>query len=153
MRKLMLVMAMIIAGQTMVLAQKSVMVNEKDVPQRYVKDLSKRYPEVKNVVWMKVDSLIYDANFVNNNNEVSIRFSNKGVETSWNVNLEYIPASIKTYVSEKYPKYKIRKLAIIDIRNKKTYSATISKKILFWTKDTKVLNFEIDGKFIDESTK
>ncbi|MBR3939083.1 MAG: hypothetical protein IKJ67_03800 [Bacteroidales bacterium] len=153
MRKLMLVMAMIIAGQTMVLAQKSVMVNEKDVPQRYVKDLSKRYPEVKNVVWMKVDSLIYDANFVNNNNEVSIRFSNKGVETSWNVNLEYIPASIKTYVSEKYPKYKIRKLAIIDIRNKKTYSATISKKFLFWTKDTKVLNFEIDGKFIDESTK
>lgn len=149
----MLVMAMIIAGQTMVLAQKSVMVNEKDVPQRYVKDLSKRYPEVKNVVWMKVDSLIYDANFVNNNNEVSIRFSNKGVETSWNVNLEYIPASIKTYVSEKYPKYKIRKLAIIDIRNKKTYSATISKKFLFWTKDTKVLNFEIDGKFIDESTK
>nr|MBR2109759.1 hypothetical protein [Alistipes sp.] len=144
---------MIIAGQTMVLAQKSVMVNEKDVPQRYVKDLSKRYPEVKNVVWMKVDSLIYDANFVNNNNEVSIRFSNKGVETSWNVNLEYIPASIKTYVSEKYPKYKIRKLAIIDIRNKKTYSATISKKFLFWTKDTKVLNFEIDGKFIDESTK
>ena len=153
MRKLMLVMAMIIAGQTMVLAQESVMVNEKDVPQRYVKDLSKRYPEVKNVVWMKVDSLIYDANFVNNNNEVSIRFSNKGVETSWNVNLEYIPASIKTYVSEKYPKYKIRKLAIIDIRNKKTYSATISKKFLFWTKDTKVLNFEIDGKFIDESTK
>ena len=153
MRKLMLVMAMIIAGQTMVLAQKSVMVNQKDVPQRYVKDLSKRYPEVKNVVWMKVDSLIYDANFVNNNNEVSIRFSNKGVETSWNVNLEYIPASIKTYVSEKYPKYKIRKLAIIDIRNKKTYSATISKKFLFWTKDTKVLNFEIDGKFIDESTK
>lgn len=153
MRKLMLVMAMIIAGQTMVLAQKSVMVNEKDVPQRYVKDLAKRYPEVKNVVWMKVDSLIYDANFVNNNNEVSIRFSNKGVETSWNVNLEYIPASIKTYVSEKYPKYKIRKLAIIDIRNKKTYSATISKKFLFWTKDTKVLNFEIDGKFIDESTK
>lgn len=149
----MLVMAMIIAGQTMVLAQKSVMVNEKDVPQRYVKDLAKRYPEVKNVVWMKVDSLIYDANFVNNNNEVSIRFSNKGVETSWNVNLEYIPASIKTYVSEKYPKYKIRKLAIIDIRNKKTYSATISKKFLFWTKDTKVLNFEIDGKFIDESTK
>ncbi len=144
---------MIIAGQTMVLAQESVMVNEKDVPQRYVKDLSKRYPEVKNVVWMKVDSLIYDANFVNNNNEVSIRFSNKGVETSWNVNLEYIPASIKTYVSEKYPKYKIRKLAIIDIRNKKTYSATISKKFLFWTKDTKVLNFEIDGKFIDESTK
>ena len=56
MRKLMLVMAMIIAGQTMVLAQKSVMVNEKDVPQRYVKDLSKRYPEVKNVVWIIIHS-------------------------------------------------------------------------------------------------
>lgn len=149
MRKLMLIMAMMIATQTAVLAQKSVVVSEKDVPERFVKDLSKRYPELKNVEWMKVDSLVYDANFVSNNNPMTMRFSNKGVETSWHVNLEYTPAAIKTYVVENYPKYKVRKLAIVDIRNKKVYKATITKKFLFWTRDTKVLNFEIDGKFID----
>ncbi|MBR4300311.1 MAG: hypothetical protein IKT84_00140 [Bacteroidales bacterium] len=149
MRKLMLIMAMMIATQTAVLAQKSVVVSEKDVPERFVKDLSKRYPEIKNVEWMKVDSLVYDANFVSNNNPMTMRFSNKGVETSWHVNLEYTPAAIKTYVVENYPKYKVRKLAIVDIRNKKIYKATITKKFLFWTRDTKVLNFEIDGKFID----
>jgi hypothetical protein len=142
-------MAMMIATQTAVLAQKSVVVSEKDVPERFVKDLSKRYPEIKNVEWMKVDSLVYDANFVSNNNPMTMRFSNKGVETSWHVNLEYTPAAIKTYVVENYPKYKVRKLAIVDIRNKKIYKATITKKFLFWTRDTKVLNFEIDGKFID----
>ena len=145
----MLIMAMMIATQTAVLAQKSVVVSEKDVPERFVKDLSKRYPELKNVEWMKVDSLVYDANFVSNNNPMTMRFSNKGVETSWHVNLEYTPAAIKTYVVENYPKYKVRKLAIVDIRNKKVYKATITKKFLFWTRDTKVLNFEIDGKFID----
>ncbi len=145
----MLIMAMMIATQTAVLAQKSVVVSEKDVPERFVKDLSKRYPEIKNVEWMKVDSLVYDANFVSNNNPMTMRFSNKGVETSWHVNLEYTPAAIKTYVVENYPKYKVRKLAIVDIRNKKIYKATITKKFLFWTRDTKVLNFEIDGKFID----
>lgn len=149
MRKLMLIMAMMIATQTAVLAQKSVVVSEKDVPERFVKDLSKRYPEIKNVEWMKVDSLVYDANFVSNNNPMTMRFSNKGVETSWHVNLEYTPAAIKTYVVENYPKYKVRKMAIVDIRNKKIYKATITKKFLFWTRDTKVLNFEIDGKFID----
>ena len=149
MRKLMLIMAMMIATQTAVLAQKSVVVSEKDVPERFVKDLSKRYPEIKNVEWMKVDSLVYDANFVSNNNPMTMRFSNKGVETSWHVNLEYTPAAIKTYGVENYPKYKVRKLAIVDIRNKKIYKATITKKFLFWTRDTKVLNFEIDGKFID----
>lgn len=149
MRKLMLIMAMMIATQTAVLAQKSVVVSEKDVPERFVKDLSKRYPEIKNVEWMKVDSLVYDANFVSNNNPMTMRFSNKGVETSWHVNLEYTPSAIKTYVVENYPKYKVRKLAIVDIRNKKIYKATITKKFLFWTRDTKVLNFEIDGKFID----
>lgn len=145
----MLIMAMMIATQTAVLAQKSVVVSEKDVPERFVKDLSKRYPELKNVEWMKVDSLVYDANFVSNNNPMTMRFSNKGVETSWHVNLEYTPAAIKTYVVENYPKYKVRKLAIVDIRNKKIYKATITKKFLFWTRDAKVLNFEIDGKFID----
>ena len=42
---------------------------------------------------------------------------------------------------------------ILDIRNKKTYQVEVAKKFLFWTKDEKILNFEIDGKFIDEQSK
>ena len=125
MRKLLAIFALLVASQTAIFAQKGEMVNEKDVPQRYVKDFEKRYPEVKDVAWIKIDSLIYDANFVNNSNEMSVRFSNKGVETSWFVKLEYTPAKIKTYIAENYPKYKLNKLSIVDIRNKKTTSFRI----------------------------
>lgn len=154
MRKLFAIVAIVLASQTMVLAQKSEPVMEKEVPERYVKDFKKSYPNVEKASWTKVDSLVYDVDFVNQNkNEVSVRFSNKGVETRWIVNTEYTPQSIKKYVEENMSKYKIKKICILDIRNKKTYQVEVAKKFLFWTKDEKILNFEIDGKFIDEQSK
>ena len=78
-----------------------------------------------------------------------LRFSNKCVETRWNVELQYTPEKIKSYVNQEYPKFKIKKVDIVDILNKKTYRVEIMKKKLF-KKTEKVLNFEIDGKFIDE---
>ena len=153
MRKILAIIAIALVSQTVAFGQKAKDVQEKDVPARYVKDFQKRYPEAKAAKWSRLDSLIYDVNFENNNMDMLLRFSNKGVETYWNVDMKYAPAKIKTYVEEKYPKYKLQKVSIIDIRNKKTYRADISKKFLFWTKDSKVLNFEIDGKFIDEQSK
>ena len=138
--------------QTLHTSEEPVM--EKEVPERYVKDFKKSYPNVEKASWTKVDSLVYDVDFVNQNkNEVSVRFSNKGVETRWIVNTEYTPQSIKKYVEENMSKYKIKKIYILDIRNKKTYQVEVAKKFLFWTKDEKILNFEIDGKFIDEQSK
>lgn len=153
MRKIFAIVAIVLASQTMVFGQKAKEVLEKDVPTRFVKDFQKRYPEAQTVQWLKIDSLIYDVNFINNSGEMMLRFSNKGVETRWNVELKYTPAKIKTYIEETYPKYKLRKVYIVDIRNKKTYQIEVSKKFLFWTRDAKILNFEIDGKFIDEQTK
>ena len=49
MRKIFAILAIVIASQTMVFAQKSSKVTEKDVPTRFVKDFTKRYPEAKNV--------------------------------------------------------------------------------------------------------
>jgi hypothetical protein len=149
MRKIFAILAIVIASQTMVFAQKYSKVTEKDVPTRFVKDFTKRYPEAKNVEWTKVDSLLYDVNFENNSSKTMLRFSNKGVETRWNVELQYTPEKIKSYVNQEYPKFKIKKVDIVDILNKKTYRVEIMKKKLF-KKTEKVLNFEIDGKFIDE---
>lgn len=153
MKKLLAIIAIALVSQTVVFAQKAKEVPEKDVPARFVKDFQKRYPEAQTAKWHRVDSLIYDVNFVNNAVDMMLRFSNKGVESYWNVEAKYTPAAIKTYIGEKYPKYKLQKVSIVDIRNKKTYQVEIAKKSLFRTRDHKILNFEIDGKFIDEQAK
>ena len=153
MRKILAIIAIALVSQTVAFGQKAKDVSEKEVPERFVKDFQKRYPEAKAAKWSQLDSLIYDVNFENNTMDMLLRFSNKGVETYWNVDMKYAPAKIKTYIEEKYPKYKLQKVSIVDIRNKKTYRADINKKFLLRTKDAKVLNFQIDGKFIDEQAK
>ena len=60
--------------------------------------------------------------------------------------------SITNYVQENHPKYSVTDMWVRKARNKMTYQARISKTsgILWWKKekDAKILNFEVDGKFI-----
>ncbi len=149
MRRLFLILAVILLSQTIALAQKAKIIPEQQVPERYVKDFQKRYPDVKTAQWSRVDSLVYDVTFDNSSTKEMLRFSNKGVEMRWYVDLQYAPKAIKDYIAENMPKYKLKEVCILDIRGKKTYQVEVVKKFLFFTKDVKVLNFEIDGKYID----
>ncbi len=117
-------------------------VDEKDVPAKFVQDFKKRRPEIEQTTWQMVDSTCYIANFKSSGNDVSMKFKNTSVETAWNVPLEYTPKTILNYIEENYKGYKIESIDIVELRNKKSYIATIYKK----TEEVK-LQFDLQGYF------
>lgn len=153
MKKIIALALVAILTQGIAFAQKSKVVNEKDVPPRYVQDFQRNAKDVNNVTWTMVDSLTYDATCYNASHyEMVYRFTNKGMETRYVIPAKYYPHAIQDTVKAEYPKHKIVKLYTRNVRNKVTYQARIAqKKGLFSKKEknVKLLNFETDGKFID----
>ncbi|MBO7277816.1 MAG: hypothetical protein J6U84_07650 [Bacteroidales bacterium] len=139
--------ALILLGITLVTScattkDKYKSVDEKDVPAKFVQDFKKRRPEIEQAKWQMVDSTCYIANFASSGNQVSMRFKNTSVETAWNVPLEYTPKTILNYIEENYKGYKIESIDIVELRNKKSYMATIYKK----NEEIK-LQFDLQGYF------
>ena len=82
MKKIIVFAAIALLSQGILFAQNGKAVSDKDVPERYVKDFNRLVPDVKNVDWRMIDTLIYDANYVNDNGtRTAYRFSPKGTET------------------------------------------------------------------------
>lgn len=154
MRKILLLTAALLLVQTTLFAQNGKSVSEKDVPERYVKDLHRQVGNENKVEWQMIDSLIYDALFVNENGtRTAYRFSPKGFETRWFIEEEYYPHNILDQINETHPGYKVKDLYILLIKNKSTYQVLIGQRKGFFVKKWKnmrLMNFETDGKFIDE---
>lgn len=117
-------------------------INERDVPERYVRDFSRLRPGALQPSWMQVDSLTYGVRFVENENNIEMHFSRTGVETYWQIPLQYTPDNITKYINTEYAGYKLKDLKLSDIRNEKGYRAMIAKK-----KDIKYLDFDLNGNF------
>jgi len=120
-------------------------VNERDVPERYVKDLTKQRPNVEKRTWEMVDSNSYNVNFIDNGTQMRIQYQKASTETCWIVPMEYVPTQITEYIKANYPESKLNEVAIVDVKNKKAYNATISTK-----KGKKVLEFDLTGVFTSE---
>ena len=154
MKKILVIAVALLLGQTMLFAQNGKSVSEKDVPERYVKDLHRQVQDVKDVDWRLIDTLIYDACFVNESGtRTAYRFSPKGMETRWYVDEKYYPHSIVQKIQEMHPGYKVKELYALQIKNKVTYQAIGGMRKGFFTKKWKkmhLMNFETDSKFIDE---
>lgn len=120
-------------------------VNERDVPERYVKDLTKQRPNVEKRTWEMVDSNSYNVNFIDNGTQMRIRYQKASTETCWIVPMEYVPSQITEYIKANYPESKLDEVAIVDVKNKKSYYATVSTK-----KSKKVLEFDLTGVFTSE---
>ncbi|MBQ2397285.1 MAG: PepSY-like domain-containing protein [Bacteroidales bacterium] len=123
-----LLVSALVTGCAVTKKNKYKSVDEKDVPAKFVQDFKKRRPEVEQANWQMVDSTCYIANFKASGNEVSMKFKNTSVETAWNVPLEYTPKTILNYVKENYADYKVESIDIVELRNKKSYIATIAKR-------------------------
>lgn len=154
MKKIIIFAAIALLSQGMLFAQSGKSVSDKDVPERYIKDFNKIAPDTKNVSWYLIDTLIYDANFVNENGtRTAYRFSPKGTETRWYIEEKYYPHSIMQKIAAEHPGYKVKEFYTLMIKNKVTYQVLVGKrKGLFvkrW-KNMRLMNFEVDGKFIDE---
>ena len=154
MKKILVFAVVALLGQTMLFAQNGKSVSAKDVPERYVKDFNRQAPDVKNVDWRIIDTLIYDAIYVNEKGTKTVyRFSPKGTETRWYVEEKYYPHSIVEKIQELHPGYKIKELYALQIKNKVTYQTLVGQRKGLFTKKWKnmrLMNFETDSKFIDE---
>ena len=117
-------------------------INEREVPERYVNDLKRTRPNVEKRTWEMVDSTAYNVKFLENGNQVRIKYQRTGTETDWIVPMEYVPSQIIDYINENYPSAKINEVAIVDFKNKKTYHANITTK-----KESKTLEFDLGGNY------
>ena len=154
MKRILALTAVILLCQSALFAQNGKPVSERDVPERYVKDFSRQAQGAKDVKWEMVDSLIYDAKYVNENDtRMTIRFSPKGTETRWYVEEKYYPHSILETIESMHPGHKVKELYALSIKNKVTYQVLIGQRkgifVKKW-KNMRIMNFETDSKFIDE---
>lgn len=154
MKRIIVLFAALLLCQTMLFAQNGKSVNEKDVPERYIKDFRQKEPDAKKVQWYLVDSMVYDATFTNESGTLtSYRFSLKGTETRWYIEPKYYPHAITENINATYPGYHIKSLCALLIKNKVTYQVLVGKRKGLFVKKWKhmrYLNYEADGKFIDE---
>lgn len=133
-------------------AQKAI--SEQEVKVNYVKDFQRQEKEATDVQWWRVDSMTYKVTFRDaEKSRTAMLFSNKGMETHYIIEDHY-PHAILDTIANLYKGYSIKDVWVRKVRNKMTYQACIVKKsgFLWWRKerDPKVLNWEIDGKFIGE---
>ena len=151
MKKIALIALAMLLTQGAVVAQKAV--SEKDVKVSYVKDFQRQQPKATQTEWWQIDENTFRVTYRDaDNSRQAMVFSNKGMETHYIIE-DHFPHSITEYVKANYPKYTVTDLWVRKVRNKLTYQATIAKKsgFLWWKKysDKKVLNFEVDGLFIN----
>lgn len=117
-------------------------VDQRNVPERYLKDFVSHRPEAKDVRWEMADSNTYFANFKSNDNECIMKFTRTSTETYYVIPKDYIPSDIVDYIKEQYPEYKLEQAYITDIKNVKCYEMQIVKK-----DDMKKLQFDLKGNF------
>ena len=154
MKKILALAAAVLLSQTLLFAQSGKSVSTKDVPERYVKDFNRLTSNATDADWYMVDTLVFDAYYTSaNGNKSSLRFSPKGTETRWYINEKYYPHTVVNQIHESHPNFKIKELYILSIKNKSTYQVLVGQRKGLFTKKWKnmrLMNFETDGKFIDE---
>ncbi len=140
MKKLIFLLAAV-AGVSFTNAQK---VSEKEVPAVVKSALQKDYPNVKKVKWEK-EKGNYEAGFEVKENDYSVLIDASGniIETEVEINIDALPANIKSYITKNYPGKKIKEAAkITDNKGVVTYEAEVNDKDLI---------FDDSGKFLKEN--
>lgn len=117
-------------------------VDQRDVPQRYMKDFQRMRPEVKEVNWQMADTNTYFANFKTEDNDCIMEFNRTSTATYYVIPKEYVPTDITDYVNQNYQGYTVENTYICDSQNKKYYITNIKKK-----SDNKKLQFDLQGNF------
>lgn len=135
-------------------AQRETRVAEKDVDVNYVQDFQRQAAGAKDVAWWKSGEDAFKATYLDaENSRQAMVFSPRGSETHYFVDLRYCPAAVRDTAARLFPAYKLEKVWVRKMRGKMTYQARVVKRsgFLWWRKevDAKVLNFEVDGRYIN----
>lgn len=153
MKKIAILATAALIANGVVFAQNDKPIAEKDVKVSYVKDFQKQVKDPTNVAWWQVDANTYKATYLDNErSRQAMVFSNKGTETHYFIDKQYYPAAVRDTVKHLFPRHTISDVWVRKVRGKMTYQARIAQKkgFLWWKKekDAKLLNFEVDGKYI-----
>lgn len=157
MKRILIAMTMVALGMGQLMAQKETPLNEKDVDVNTVKDFQHQQAGATHVAWWKTGDDIYKVTYIDaEGSRQAMLFSPRGTETLYYVDAQYCPHSVRDTVVSLYPGYAIDQVWVRKVRGKYTYQVRVAVKsgFLWWRKETdaKLLNFEVDGKFINEST-
>lgn len=153
MKKIALIAALFFLSSGVLFAQKAV--NEQDVKVNFVKDFQRQVKNATDIAWWQIDENTFKVTYRDEeNSRQAMVFSNKGMEVHYIVeNSRYYPKAIVDYIKANFDGYDIKELWVRKARNKMTYQVSITKTsgFLFWKKesDPQILNFEVDGTFID----
>ena len=150
MKKIAIIAVALLLCQGALMAQKKVA--EKDVKVSFVKDFQRQVKDPTNVEWYQIDENTFKVTYLDfEKSRQAMVFSNKGMETHYIIEDHY-PQSITSYIKANYSKHSIDLLWVRKARNKMTYQTRIARKsgFLWWKKEkeVKILDFEVDGKFI-----
>ena len=154
MKKIALFVALVFLSSGVLMAQKSV--SEQDVKVSFVKDFQRQVKNATKIAWWQIDENTYKVTYLDEEKaRMAMVFSNKGMETHYFIeDNDYYPHAIVEYVKTNLPDFSITDLWVRKARGKTTYQARIARMggFLWWKseKEVQILNFEIDGKFIDE---
>ena len=151
MKKIAIITVAMLLAHGALFAQKPVA--EKDVKVAFVKDFQRQVKDATSVEWYQMDENVFKVTYRDNEgSRQAMVFSNKGMETHYIIESKYWPISVKEYIKANYSKHSVTDLWVRRVRNQMTYQARIAKKsgFLWWKKEkeVKILNFEVDGKFI-----
>lgn len=154
MKKIVVFGAFMLALSAAAVAQKEVKVAEKDVEVNYVRDFQNQVSGATSVAWWKISDNTYKVTYADEEkSRQAMVFSPKGSETHYYIDRKYTPLAVRDTVSHLYGGFSIEKVWVRKARGKMTYQASIVKKsgFLWWKKvvESKTLNFEVDGKFIN----
>ena len=144
---------MLLGGIAFAQGQKAVA--EKDVKVNYVKDFQRQVKDATEVAWYQIDENTFKVTYLDaEKSKQAMLFSNKGSETHYYIDKQYYPAAVRDTVSHLFNGYTLSEVWVRKMRGKMTYQARIAKKkgFLWWKKETdpKILNWEVDGKYIGE---
>lgn len=115
------------------------------VPTSLNTSFQKAYPNASDIEWEK-DGVNFKVEFDQDNMENEIWYSNTGeiLKTEKEVTLEDLPSAVISTIKNKYPKYDIDEVELIEAKGKKTYEVELEK---WFSEDVKLLIAE-DGSIL-----
>jgi len=115
------------------------------VPTSLNSSFQKAYPNASDIEWEK-DGVNFKVEFDQDNMENEIWYSNTGeiLKTEKEVTLEDLPSAVISTIKNKYPKYDIDEVELIEAKGNKTYEVELEK---WFSEDVKLLIAE-DGSIL-----
>lgn len=156
MKKTLLFFAVALLMSTAVWAQAAQKVSEMEVEAKHVADFQRQQKDATHVQWYKLDDHTFRVEFRDAEGDAAgMLFGAKGSETHYYIPSNCYPAFVRDTIAHNanFKGYGIERLYLRKVRNTVTYQTRVVKKkgILWWKHPVaaKLVNFEVDGRFID----